>query len=140
MGMRWSSYPWWLGLALCAAMACGDDADAPKSDEPMGEPCPAAGIWETGCKCTDLQPLGSRQCLEDKVWSECRCAAARDESACPAGQNVRCDVCPGEAVGRLVECAQDGTYDCSCPMPDASAPLDAGAQPDAATPPASDAG
>jgi hypothetical protein len=136
MGKPWKSYPLWLGLVLCTAIACGDDDGGPKEPEgPEGEPCFAVGQTMTGCKCSDAQPLGSRQCIEGMVWSACSCAPALGDSECAPGQNVRCGVCPGEAAGRIVECTDQGTFDCACPMPDAAAPVDAGSQPDAAAPP-----
>ena len=102
----------WLG-------ACGGDDKKDKPD--AGEPCPVPGNSQTGCVCSPDQPLGHRECNQNKIWSPCSCPPPAKAEQCVEGATVTCSVCPGETVGRATVCLQSGTYDCSCSTPAGSA-------------------
>jgi hypothetical protein len=113
---------------LVLASACGDDDEDPEDeDEPDGEECASAGLTDNNCRCSARQPMGYRQCTEDLIWTACTCREARDagDRDCDiVGQPIVCWPCPGETEGRMTECLQDRTFDCSCR--DAGASRDGG--------------
>lgn len=126
---------WWAVLTasvLSLAGACGDDDDgsSEEDDEPDGEECLNPGQTMTGCTCASDRPPGSRQCTRDGIWSACTCPPRREDNECDfEGQTIECWICPGEEEGRITECLEDGTFDCSCR--DGGMPSDAGRGDDA---------
>ena len=120
----------WLALLAAGLLsfggACGDDSSSGEEDDtPEGEPCSSPGRSETGCMCSSSRPPGYRQCTEEGVWSACSCPPAMADNECRfPGQTIECWACPGESEGRITECLEDRTFDCSCR--DGGAPRDGG--------------
>jgi hypothetical protein len=120
------SRPGWrhggLGIALVLALG-GPGGCSSSKVEPIGggagtdagEPCQQAGQTLTGCSCKPGQPPGLRHCEKNLIWTACMCPPAQPASKCAQGQDVLCNLCPGESVGRMTKCLQDGTFDCACP-------------------------
>jgi hypothetical protein len=112
----------WLMLIACSVLAlgpgCGDDDGGDEEDDaPSGEECAAEGITDNTCTCSSRQPPGYRQCTDDLIWTACTCRSAGDAGDIDCqyvGQPVTCWPCPGEREGRMTECLQDRTFDCSC--------------------------
>ncbi len=126
------------GLALILGLAAAVVAPgcAHSKVEPLGadagQPCQQAGQSLTGCLCSAEQLPGYRRCGPDLIWSPCTCPPAQPAQKCVEGQDVLCDKCPGESVGRMTKCLSDGTFDCAC--------QGSGGQHDAGQPGARDAG
>jgi len=130
-GSCWNRNSWLVLIAasmLGLAPACGDDDEGGEDDDaPDGEECFSSGQTET-CRCSSRQAPGYRQCTDDLIWTACTCQSAGDagDRDCMfVGQPVRCWPCPGETEGRMTECLQDRTFDCSC-RGDAGASRDGG--------------
>lgn len=121
IGMIAQRGSWRIALALsalCWIAACGSKGDDDDEDAgPQAEKCPQAGQTMTNCTCSADQPPGSRNCQKNLTWSPCKCPAALGPTDCQfPGQDVQCNPCPGETVGRMTKCLQGGTFDCTCPM------------------------
>jgi len=122
IGMIAQRGSWRIALALSALLwsaACGSKGGGDGDDDAgsQSEKCRQAGTTETGCTCSADQQPGSRNCQKDLTWSACRCPEKLGPTDCQfEGQDIQCNPCPGEKVGRMTKCLQGGTFDCSCPM------------------------
>jgi hypothetical protein len=103
--------------ALCWAAACGGSKNDGDDDAgPQPDKCLQPGSTMTGCICSSDQAPGSRNCLKSFIWSQCKCPDKPPPGDCQfEGQDVVCDLCPGETEHRMTKCLQGGTFDCSCP-------------------------
>lgn len=105
-----------LVLGTLLTLACGDDGTDAGAGADAGKPkdsCPQFGFTETGCSC-DNGGVGSRFCGEDELWEPCECPEPLEPGTCRVGQMIQCQPCTGENMGRITECLDGGTFDCSC--------------------------